>query len=273
MMTKLTKARALDRLEKAIAEIDPLRDESTSSQKFQKWQRDTEVLLRHTFGDKSKHALDFEHITYTPFAIVSGGSNDSAFRIAYQNGLTTAAAMLTSMHSEVLEYWGDDTSVGQTIVPTSTTDSLASKEVFVVHGRDHGAKAIVSRFLTGVGLTPIVLHEQPNKGRTIIEKFEDHSDVGYAVVLCTPDDVGALADDEGNLKSRPRQNVVLEWGFFLGTLGRERVCALVAGDIEFPSDYAGVLYVELDDAGGWKLRLAQELRQAGLSVDLNRLGG
>ena len=99
MMTKLTKARALGRLEKAIAEIDPLRDESTSSQKFQKWQRDTEVLLRHTFGDKSKHALDFEDITYSPFAIVSGGSIDSTFRISYQNGLNTAAAMLTSMHS------------------------------------------------------------------------------------------------------------------------------------------------------------------------------
>ena len=130
---------------------------------------------------------------------------------------------------------------------------------------------MVSRFLTDVGLTPIVLHEQPNKGRTIIEKFEDHSDVGYALVLCTPDDVGALADDQGDLKTRPRQNVVLEWGFFLGKLGRERVCALVAGDVEFPSDYAGVLYVELDDAGGWKLQLGQELRQAGLPADLNRL--
>ena len=117
------------------------------------------------------------------------------------------------------------------------------------------------------------MQEQPNEGRTIIEKFEDYSQVGYAVVLCTPDDIGALASQGDKLRPRPRQNVILELGYFFGRLGRSRVCALLDGDMEMPSDYAGVLYVLLDDADGWKLTLAKELRAAGLPVDLNRLLG
>ena len=72
-------------------------------------------------------------------------------------------------------------------------------------------------------------------------------------------------------RPRARQNVVLELGFFWGKLGRERVCALVKGDIEKPSDYDGVVYVPLDDAGGWKLTLAKELRHCGYEVSFDGL--
>lgn len=130
---------------------------------------------------------------------------------------------------------------------TSTT-VRSSREVFIVHGRDDAAKESVARCLERLALKATVLHEQPNKGRTIIEKFVDHSDVGFAVVLLTPDDVGAVANAQANLKPRARQNVILELGFFLGKLGRERVCTLYKEDLELPSDYDGVVYVRMDDA-------------------------
>jgi predicted nucleotide-binding protein len=63
--------------------------------------------------------------------------------------------------------------------------------------------------------------------------------------------------------------VILELGYFLGQLGRERVCALHLGEIEIPSDYNGVLFVPMDAADGWKLRLAKEMKAAGLPVDMN----
>jgi predicted nucleotide-binding protein len=146
-----------------------------------------------------------------------------------------------------------------------------TKKVFVVHGHDNAAKEMVARFLERLKLDPIVLHEQANEGRTVIEKFEVYADVGFAVVLLTPDDVGALASERANLRSRARQNVVLELGYFLGKLKRSRVCALYKEGVEIPSDYQGVIYVELDSAGGWSLKLAQELTAAGIPIDLEAL--
>lgn len=146
-----------------------------------------------------------------------------------------------------------------------------SRRVFVVHGHDEEAKQSVARCLEKLELEAIILHEQPNQGRTIIEKFEDYADVGFAAVLLTPDDIGAAKDDTGNLRPRARQNVVFELGFFVGRLGRQRVCALHKGDVEIPSDFAGVLWVPMDPEGAWRFKLGQEIKAAGLDVDLNKL--
>jgi len=147
----------------------------------------------------------------------------------------------------------------------------AGKRVFIVHGRDDGAKETVARFIQTLGLEPVVLHEKPNKGRTIIEKFEDEGDVAFAVALFTPDDVGALKEAQHSLAPRARQNVVLEFGFFLGRLSRSRTCALIDSKVERPSDYDGVVFIPFNDSGSWQLLLAKELRAAGIDVDLNRL--
>lgn len=145
----------------------------------------------------------------------------------------------------------------------------SSRRIFVVHGHDDGLKETVARFLAKLGLEPVILHEQPNRGQTVIEKFEEHSDVAFAVVLFTPDDVGYPAGKTEESKPRARQNVVLELGFFMAALGRERVCVLYKSGVEVPSDYSGVLYEELDDKGAWRFRLAVEIQAAGVEVDLN----
>jgi predicted nucleotide-binding protein len=118
-------------------------------------------------------------------------------------------------------------------------------------------------------LEPIILQEQPNAGRTIIEKVERYAEVAFAVVLLTPDDIGGKNSEPQELKPRARQNVILELGYFLGRLGRSHVAALLKGEVEKPSDYDGVLYVPMDAAGAWKLQLARELKNAGLNIDLN----
>ena len=143
--------------------------------------------------------------------------------------------------------------------------------IFLVHGRDEGRKEEVARWLEHVGLEPVVLHERPNADRTIIEKFsEEASGVGYAVVLATDDDEGRQRGAP-EFEPRARQNVILELGFFLGRLGRERVSVLRSPAVELPSDYQGVLYIELDSRGAWKLELARELQTAGLSIDSSGL--
>lgn len=143
------------------------------------------------------------------------------------------------------------------------------KRVFVVHGHDENMKLSVSNFLMSIGLQPVILAEQVNAGKTIIEKFEDHSDVGYAVVLLSPDDYSPQGGE-----GRARQNVILEWGYFIGRLGRSHVCALKRGHVELPSDIIGVVWQDFDDHGGWKQRLVKELTEAGVAVDQHKaLGG
>ena len=147
-----------------------------------------------------------------------------------------------------------------------------TKKVFIVHGHDDALKNAVARTLSRIGLEPVILHEQANRGRTVIEKFIDHSDVGFAVVLLTPDDRGGVATDTSDrFRPRARQNVVMELGFFLGRLGRERVAAIYDSEVEMPSDYTGVLFLPYDDKGMWQFSLAKEIREAGLAVDLNLL--
>jgi predicted nucleotide-binding protein len=143
----------------------------------------------------------------------------------------------------------------------------SSRKVFVVHGHDTAALQGVARFLEQLGLEATILSEQPDAGRTIIEKFVDCADeVGFAVVLLTPDDLGGSA---GALTqaTRARQNVIFELGYFAGKLGRGRTCLLCKGSVEIPSDLYGVIYTELDSAEGWKRKLARELQAAGFEFD------
>ena len=132
-------------------------------------------------------------------------------------------------------------------------------------------KKQTARFLEKLGLVPIILHEQVNNGKTIIEKFEDYADVGFAIILMTPDDMGYLSGEKESIKLRARQNVIFEHGYFIGKLGRHKVTALVKGNIELPTDINGILYVAVDNNGAWKLMLAKEIKNAGYNIDLNRL--
>jgi predicted nucleotide-binding protein len=126
-------------------------------------------------------------------------------------------------------------------------------KVVFVHGRNRELEGDVLLFLTRIGLDPVVLHEQANGGRTVLEKFEEEAAaIDFAIVLMTPDDIGGLVDGESPL--RARQNVVLELGYFIGKLGKKRVCVMRLGDIEDPSDFSDVAYIRVDaDVGdNWR---------------------
>lgn len=144
-------------------------------------------------------------------------------------------------------------------------------QVFIVHGHDEAAKTKTARFIEKLGFMPIILHEQASGSKTVIEKIEAYSNVGFGIVLYTPCDVGAKKDANLTYKNRARQNVVFEHGFLIGKIGRENVCALVKDDIETPNDISGVVYVKMDDDDAWHLKVARELRNSGYNVDLNRL--
>ena len=194
--------------------------------------------------------------------------SESVDRKIFLEGLRTARATLQSMIDEIQTFWPDDAPPAPA---TPTPPPLDSRKVFLVHGHDTGARDAVARFLQQLGLSPVILDERPNGGRTIIEKFEQESNVGYAIVLFTPDDIGGLqsADEQ---QARARQNVIFELGYFAGRLGRERVCILTDPCVEIPSDIFGLGYVPFDSSGdGWKIGLGRELKNAGFNIDGNKV--
>ena len=182
--------------------------------------------------------------------------------------------MLGALHAALDADEGPQRSVGGTSIGTSGVTAFSNR-VFIVHGHDDRSKAELEVILRDLGLEPIVLHRQPDEGRTIIEKFEHHSDVGYAFVILTPDDVAykaqddVLADGVRSKEWRARQNVVLELGFFLGKLGRSRVCCLYKAPVALPSDVSGVVYKSFEksvEEVGYAL--IKELRAAGYEVNV-----
>ena len=268
-MERPPKDKAIQRLRNALEKIPELKQLGFDAPRFKKWHRDTETAIKHTFGEDSTPIKDFRKVDYLGAARFIAVDSDRVNHEAYLRGVDNATAVLESMIDEVEEYW-DDESPRSGSSNTKRVARRSGNDVFVIHGRDNEAKEMVARFLEQIDLNPLILHECPDGSRTLIEKFEQHADVGFAVALLTPDDVGSLRGDEDDLKPRARQNVIFEFGFFIGRLGRKQVCALKQGTVEIPSDYAGVLYIDLDSVGGWRMKLIAELKKAGFDVDANK---
>jgi predicted nucleotide-binding protein len=197
----------------------------------------------------------------------------SALSILSENGELKLEQEGTNLIRRILQMKPDG-------VSPLTSNSL--KNVFVVHGHDNEVKITVARFLDNLGLSPIILHEQPDKGRFILEKLEYYAGfVRYAIVLLTPDNKYAETPDFKastsfgelclHLRSCARQNVIFELGFFVAKLKKERVCVLHKPEVDIPSDYQGILFKKLDAEGAWKLDLAKELLNAGYLIDLSNI--
>jgi predicted nucleotide-binding protein len=237
-----------------------------AKQDYYKWSDYNTELLKRLFTNAS---LADEYSQSIGFVVAGGPSSLREDVHDFRDDVSTKVRRLESIKDR-LELMADSAQE-----PASTKPAAAQREarekgkIFVVHGHDEGVRESVARFLDKMGFEPIILHEQGSGGRTIIEKLEHYSDVDYAVVLLTPDDVGAKASDQKDFTPRARQNVILELGYFIGRLGRQNVCALHKGGLDLPSDFLGVVYVPYDGAGAWKVLLAKELKGAGFPVDLN----
>lgn len=193
-----------------------------------------------------------------------GGDFDDYKRkpiLAYLNSL------LIDVQNDEFEY-EHSKEIENAEVSTLKNDVMLNK-AFIVHGHDDATKLRTARFLEKLGFEAIILHEQANSGRTIIEKLEDYTDVGFGIVLYTPDDVGEAVANQAHLKPRARQNVVFEHGLLIGKLGRNKVFPLVTDhSVELPGDISGMVYMS---DNGWEFQLAKEIKALGYEIDFNKL--
>lgn len=150
-----------------------------------------------------------------------------------------------------------------------------NKKVFVVYGHDSTARTQLEAMLRRWDLEPLILDQLSSSGQTIIEKLEEYtSQVGFGIVLATPDDIGYAKDDEAHKKYRVRQNVVLELGMLLSALGRSKVAILLSQseDMESPSDINGLIYIPfMGNVEDTKVSLAKEMQRNGYNLDIAKL--
>lgn len=173
---------------------------------------------------------------------------------------------------EVFKTSNNEVHKEKTLINMASNKEFDKTKVFIVHGHDDLAKTEVARFIEKLKLEAIILHEQASSGKTIIEKIEEFSNVGFGLVLYTPCDVGTAKENKDScakLLYRARQNVVFEHGYLIGKIGRSNVCALVKGEIETPNDISGVVYIPMNNQKDWQLEVVKELRNSGYDIDMN----
>ena len=253
------------KLEVIYNEIDTLiaKRSVAESPDFESWHSKAERFLVNRFGRNSYEATDFSNTLFIPMVYVPGADD---IRIkACCDGLKKTKDVFKDYLTEIKEEMLEKDEKSEKTVHADLNHQ--NNKVFVVHGHDEALKEKVARLLEKQGLEAIILSERANKGKTIIEKFEENSDVGAAICLFTGDDIGKEKSETVE-KQRARQNVVYEAGYFMGKLGRERVIMLVDEGIDLPSDLQGVVYT---DSESWKTEILQELQSIGYAIDFNKL--
>ena len=246
-----------EKLEWLISEVDVLVDHyvKPSTPGFQAWFSEAERFLIKRFGADSFEYKKLKETKFMPAAYVT----DSDVVRKCKEGLVATKLMFQTYLEEMQE--------APLLNGTGETTAASFEKVFIVHGRDGELKHAVARLVEKQGVKAVILSEQVNKGNTIIEKFEENSDVSGAICLFTADDLGRAKTDTEE-RPRARQNVVFEAGYFMGKLGRGRVVIIAEKGVELPSDMQGIVYT---DKNNWEVEVLKELKAMGYTVDFNKL--
>lgn len=265
----MTDSKAIENLNRSISEIPQI---GRNSSEHTRWLSNVLRILDEKFGVDSQYSTTIRAFPWkeTCSRIYSGYDIAEQMRRddmnAFRRQMGQAKGVIQSAVdalTEKLDESKEETAQKNTMASQGSFDP---KKIFIVHGHNETIKQAVGRTLENLGLTPIILAEQPDKGRTVIEKFENEgNNVGFAVVLLTADDKGRK-NKARKMQSRARQNVVFEMGYFMALLGRERVMLLLQNGVEEPSDLKGIVYTALDKDGIWKYRLVKELKEQGYEV-------
>ena len=256
-----------DRLLGEVLTAYQQRGSSFGRDRFNSWRRGLTKFL-NDYMPSEVATLD-NKLTHVAFAVF--GSESDAQQFWREDG----ESMVSYLDSLILDVGNDEFDFhelgSETNQATQEDDTETDfGKVFIVHGHDEGPRERTARFIEKLGLNAVILQERASRGKTIIEKIEEYSNVGFAIVLYTPDDLGNVKSkaEDGSLNGRARQNVVFEHGYLMAKIGRDKVVPLVSGDVELPSDISGIVYISDKD---WQLSIAREMKAAGYAIDFSTI--
>ncbi|MEO2077124.1 MAG: nucleotide-binding protein [Bacillus sp. (in: firmicutes)] len=263
----MNKQQKIELIDDLIIKVEQLGDLDSSL--LDALKRESSMIMKNILKEPEEYDNSLRSLRFTPS--VYPASTERRVEV-WRSGKQKLLNLLVTVKREI-ELFGGEVSNTEQFNEVSSHEQQTRK-VFIVHGHDEAMKLDVARTLEKLKLEAVILHEQEDRGQTVIEKFENNAiDCGFAVILLSPDDIGYPKGEQESSKFRARQNVILELGYFVGAIGRSNVLPLVkddpSGKLEIPSDYAGVVYTPYDSSGGWKNTLFRELRSSGFSVDAN----
>ncbi len=222
---------------------------------FKLWKSRMERFLTKKYGKESTELKIFENRLFRPALPTQCINHDMSIECIQDLDISI---------SELKDYLSDEEDID---CNQSFQSTVHSNKVFIIHGHDSALKNELARLIENQGISAIILSEQVNQGKTIIEKFEEYSEVGAAIALFTKDDFGRSKESEKDAP-RARQNVVFETGFFMGKLRRDKIVIIAENGVELPSDLHGVVYTDKED---WKTAVCRELKAMNYNIDLNKL--
>ena len=277
---RLPEAQIRGQVEEAIAAGEALndgtRDLAVVRTAFGTWDKRNEIVLERAFEKTGWLDSTPKDEYVSAFGLTYPLGPEVAEEVTVEGLLSDVAVKIERLNRllGILDVYG-----GPSKEASAQPESNGLATVFVVHGRAEVPRLEVENLIRrATKVEPIVLADQIGGGAvTLIEKLEEHLGTGspaaFAVIIMTGDDLGRLDEDGEQERPRARQNVVLELGYAMGTLGRRKVAILHEEGLELPSDITGVAYYPLDAPGAWKSRILGELKAAGIAVDADALLG
>ena len=267
MSANLSYPKKINLLKRQLEELNSIGFDDERFEKIYHLHNKTKKVFSVIYPNADEYISKLDDISYSPF-IFDEDINTHTEQLYFYEGFKNTRLLLEGAIKDI-EFEQEISEEITPLVSQPTIIPTDKSKVFIVHGHDNNLKNEVALFINRLGLEEIILHEQTNRGKTIIEKFEANSNVGFAIVLYTPCDVGRSISSSED-KTRARQNVIFEHGYFVAKLGREHVVALNKGDVEIPNDLSGMIYIsyEKDD---WKRQIAHELKESGYEVDFSKV--
>jgi len=280
----MTDTKAIENLNVLISEIPGIK---RNSSEHTRWLSNVLRVLDEKFGTDSQYSTTIRAFPWkeTASGIYSAYNYQSERERDHQNAfcrqMGQAKGIILSAIDALTEKLEESEIDAAQENKGTSFGAFDPKKVFIVHGHNEEMKQSVARIITKLGLTPIILHEQPNGGKTIIEKFERNAEnINFAIILLSADDLASSVRDlEGikdeevrqHLEKRARQNVVFEMGYFAGRLGRSNVFFLLQEGVAKPGDLDGIVYTSYDATQAWRFELVKELKNTGYNVSADNL--
>ena len=246
-----------------IERAEKLYNSGITDHAFKSWRNDSIRFLQKVFGEDSHEAVTFEHIgfsiTYITYDFFRDGWKEHVLNEKYnfKKGLKTAIFYLKNFESEILH----DVDIEERGYKDSNNASHKESHknnIFIVHGHNGGVKDKVANFISKLGIEPIILNEQIDRGRTLLEKLEEYSDIKAAIIIFTNEDAGSNGDSEYEKKAR--QNLIFEAGYFLGKLGNKNIIVIAEQGVIPPSVLDGHPYFKMDQEEKWKTDITKKLK-------------
>jgi len=236
----------LGRRQKEVDELDP-HTIRYNDQRVYNTQSNIRTAIQEIFGTNSPEFYEHQYhrIWHGPDIM---DEDHARKQHSFAEGIPQSKAMLANLISRLEEKKLDflplpiETNVRNarataTELAVPVAPANRERRVFISHGQTTEWREVQAFIEKDLSLLTLELAQEPNRGRTVLQKLAEESErCCYAVIVMTGDD----KTEDG--QRRTRENVMHEIGYFQGKFGLSSVCLLHEEGVNIPSNIHGLVY-------------------------------